>query len=272
MPAAASGRTTIQIRRRRLLSRQTFQSTVLGKLHIRCRHPIKADPIKRIVAQQPFAAQPDVVQPTHPHGQPGQEGGEHPAVHEQEQPGDSQRIGRRMLRRIPAFGNALIDTPTPSRTRPTARSNGSTRRVEQRKHPELPPAGAPAEIDVVTHTFEPPFHRTRGFVFNCCRPAADLRRGPATVGIRFPRCNEYREKIAGTVTAFLEKAKKTGFPGSSFRFSAGFELPQVLTIRNPFHPAPPPLHSQTAARTRTRKGNDRLQQKRQTFWSTVFGI
>ena len=86
-----------------------------------------------------------------------------------------------MLRRIPAFGNALIDHCS-EQDETDRQKQQIDERVEQRKHPELPPAGAPAEIDVITHTFEPPFHRTRGFVFNRCRPAADLRRGPEPSG------------------------------------------------------------------------------------------
>ncbi len=95
-------------------------------------------------------------------------------------------------RRIPAFGNALIDHRS-EQDETDRQKQQIDERVEQRKHPELPPAGAPAEIDVVTHTFEPPFHRTRGFVFNRCRPAAALRRGPEPSGF-IPAMYKYEKK------------------------------------------------------------------------------
>ena len=170
-----------------------------------------------------------------------------------------------MLRRIPAFGNALIDHRS-EQDETDRQKQQIDERVEQRKHPELPPAGAPAEIDVVTHTFEPPFHRTRGFVFNRCRPAAALRRGPEPSGF-IPAMYKYREKIAEPSPPSSKKQKRPDFRDCSDFRPVTNVSPHILS---PFHPVPPPLHSQTVARTRTRKCDDRLQQKQQTRRSAVF--
>lgn len=45
-----------------------------------------------------------------------------------------------MLRRIPAFGNALIDHRS-EQDETDRQKQQIDERVEQRKHPELPPAG-----------------------------------------------------------------------------------------------------------------------------------
>lgn len=78
---------------------------------------------------------------------------------------------------------------------------------------------------------------------------------------------KYREKIAEPSPPSSKKQKRPDFRDCSDFRPVTNVSPHILS---PFHPVPPPLHSQTVARTRTRKGDDRLQQKQQTRRSAVF--